>query len=148
MSPTNKKTMLMGIIALALILVVCTALYIVFAINNAKQQQGVRTYLDQFEEKAGTYLLTNKDFVDTYGTDCKLDAYSWSYGYADPHKYPTFTFKPTYPPTFEDFETELDHLSVSFTLPDGRACTVEFKKGSAGGMVITGWGYVDEETES
>ena len=148
MPQTNKKTMLMGIIALALILVVCTVLYGIFAVNNAKRQEGVREYLKVFEKRAEAYLLQNEDFASAYGSDCSPYAYSWSYGYSDPDKYPTFSFKPTYPPTLEDFEAELDHLSVSFTLPDGRACTVEFKKGSAGGMVITGWGYVDEETES
>ena len=140
--------MLMGIIALALILVICTALYGIFAVNNAKRQNGVRGYLEAFGEKAEAYLRQNEEFVSAYGSDCSPQAYSWSYGYTDPDKYPTFSFKPTYPPTLADFEAELDHLSVSFNLPDGRACTVEFKKGSDGGMVITGWGYVDEETES
>ncbi len=148
MTPANKKVMILGIVLLSLVVVVCTALYGVFAVNSATQQKQIGTYLEVFEEKAIAYLSQNEDFTAVYRSDCKLNAYSWSYGYTDPSKYPTFAFKPDYPPTVEDFEAELDHLTVSFALPDGRACTVDFNRSPNGGVEITGWSYADEESDS
>jgi hypothetical protein len=138
--------MILGIVLLSLLLVICTVLYGIFTANNAKQQQQISAYLDKFEERAVTYLSQNETFRAAYGSDCKPKAYSWSYGYMDPSKYPTFAFKPHYPPTAEDFEAELDHLTVSFSLPDGRACTVNFNRNPNGGVEVTGWSYIDEES--
>ncbi len=145
MAPEKKKRMILGIVLLSLFLVVCTALYGIFAASNAEGQKQIRVYLDMFEDKAVTYLSRNDEFTSAYGTECTLNAYSWSYGYTDPSKYPALAFKPHYPPTAEDFEAELDHLTVSFSLPDGRACTVNFEKSPQGGVEITGWSYIDEE---
>ena len=148
MTPANKKMMILWIILLSVLLIVCTVLYGIFAVNRTKQQAQIRVYLEVYEERANAYLTQNEDFIAVYGSDCSLNAYSWSYGYTDPSKYPTFAFKPTYPPTAEDFEAELDHLTVSFSLPDGRACTVTFNRSPNGGVEITGWSYADEEAET
>ena len=145
MAATGKKQMILGILLLALVLVVCTVLYFVFAANRTEQQTAIRVYLEDYEERAAAYLLRDEDFTADYGEDCRLNAYSWSYGFTDPSKYPTFSFKPTYPSTAEEFEAELDHLTVSFDLPDGRACAVSFQKSPDGGVEITGWSYVDDE---
>lgn len=138
--------MILGIAALSIFLIACTILYGVFAVNRTEQQAQIRVYLEDYEERAAAYLAQNESFTAAYGKDCTLHAYSWSYGFTDPSKYPTFAFKPTYPPTAEDFEAELDHLTVSFALPDGRGCTVSFNRSPEGGVEITGWSYEDGET--
>lgn len=148
MSSASKKRMLWGLLALTALLVGCIVLYSIFSSNYAKQQEKVSVYLDDFEARAVAYLSQNEEFVADYGSESNLQAYSWSYGYTDPSKYPTFSFRLHYPLTLEEFEAELDHLTVSFALSDGRACTVSFKRAGDKGVDISGWSYIDEESET
>lgn len=147
MTKKNKTLMILGILLLALLLAVCMVLYGFFATNNMKMQQQIGEYLEVFEERAITHLRENEEFVAAYGSDSDLDAISWSYGYTDPQKYPTFTFKPNYPATFELFEAELKQIQVSFELPDRRTCAVRFEKNPEGELELVGWEYADEDEE-
>ena len=102
-------------------------------------------YLAPYEEKASAYLLSDEEFLDTYGTDCALDTAGFSFSYKDPKKYSGIALSPKIPASAEEFAKEVESLAVKYYLPDNRSCTVLFGQTPEGVLEITGWEYADEE---
>ena len=140
-----KKSLLIPLIALAVVVTVAFgALTMIITFRSFEREDIMWSYLEPYETAALDYLRQNKEFIALYGEDVIPDSRNISYGYTDPKKYTRISLNPQIPASAEEFEAELDHLMVSFELPDLSVVSVNFAKTPEGGLEITGWEIVDE----
>ena len=102
------------------------------------------SYLEPYEAEAIEFLRQNQEFIALYGEDVTLEGRSITYRFTDPKKHTSLSLNPQTPASAEEFEAELDCLTVSFNLPDLRVVCVNFDKSPDGILKLTGWEFAEE----
>ena len=144
MTALSKKTRVtLLIVAGAILLTALLAVWGVIMVNTLTRHRLMNSYFTPYGEAAVAYLAGNEAFTAEYG-EVSLNATGYTYNYLDPYKYSPLPFKPGYPPTAEDFETELAYLTVSVRFSGVKSVNVLFEKTPEGGLEITGWEDADE----
>lgn len=140
----NKKNIILLICAAVLFVGLCAAAYISALINNLAVDQRVGDYLEPYKNAAVEYVAANEEAITRFDQDtlseCTVDSVTYRYA---TDQYKSFLFFLKAPETADEFNDNIEYISVSVRINYNAECTVQFEKDETGKMIIVGHEWED-----